>query len=146
MRLNPQPTDEELASIYSSAYFVFSGNSDGQLHAAGLKASTADYYLNLLEAYVGCPLSGRLLEVGCGQGDFLAQAAARGLSVTGVEYSSHAAQIAADKVRARGRVICGDIKQVIALGEQFDFVGSLVTRLVHRHVLSASFAADCQSG
>src|SRR5882762_9145364 len=98
MRLNPQPTDEELASIYSSAYFVFSGNSDGQLHAAGLKASTADYYLNLLEAYVGCPLSGRLLEVGCGQGDFLAQAAARGLSVTGVEYSSHAAQIAADKV------------------------------------------------
>src|SRR5882762_1759958 len=83
MRLNPQPTDEELGRIYGSAYFACSGDSDGQLHAASLKASTADHYLDLIEAYAGSRLSGRLLEIGCGHGDFLAQAAARGLSVTG---------------------------------------------------------------
>ncbi len=122
MRLNPQPTDLDLAGIYDSAYFAFSGNPDGQLHAAGLKASTADDYLDLLASYVGAPLSGRLLEIGCGHGDFLARAAARGLSVTGVEFSPHAAQMAAERIGGQGRVVCGDISQVVALGETFDFV------------------------
>ncbi|HEX4583513.1 MAG TPA: glycosyltransferase [Burkholderiaceae bacterium] len=122
MRLNPQPTDEDLARIYSSSYFAFSGDSDGQLHAAGLKSSTADQYLDLIEAYAGSALSGSLLEVGCGHGDFLARAAARGLTVTGVELSAHAAQVAAGRAGPRSRVIAGDIKDVIARGEKFDCI------------------------
>jgi len=122
MRLNPQPSDEELARIYGSAYFAFSGDSDGQLHASSLKASSADYYLDLIEAYAGSRLSGRLLEIGCGHGDFLAQAAARGLSVTGIEVSPGAAQVAAAEAGARCRIISGDIKQLIAQGETFEYV------------------------
>ena len=85
MRLNPQPTDQELADIYGPNYFLFSGDPDGQSHASELKSQTADYYLDMLESYTGGPLVGRLLELGCGHGDFLTRAAARGLSVTGVE-------------------------------------------------------------
>src|SRR5262245_58368514 len=88
MRLNPQPTDQDLASFYRPNYFVFADDTDSQRHAGELESSTADHYLDLLESYAGAPLTGRLLEVGCGHGDFLTRAAARGLAVTGVEYSA----------------------------------------------------------
>jgi SAM-dependent methyltransferase len=122
MRLNPQPTDEELARTYDSTYFAFSGDSEGQQHSSSLKASTADHYLDLIEAYAGSTLSGRLLEVGCGHGDFLMRAAARSLSVTGVEFSPDAAQIAAARAGGQCRVLCGDIRQAMAPGEKFDYV------------------------
>ena len=122
MRLNPQPTDDELAAIYGPRYFAFSDDPEGQAHASELKSRTADHYLDLLESYVGATLRGSLLEVGCGQGDFLVRAAQRGLAVTGVEYSPHSAQSASDRLGQGGRVICGEIDALAAAGERFDFV------------------------
>jgi SAM-dependent methyltransferase len=122
MRLNPQPTDSELAKIYNSNYFIFNSDVTGQLHVAKLKSSTADRYLDLLESYVGGPLNGNLLEIGCGHGDFLTRAADRGLTVTGVEYSQHAVDIAANKIGKRGQVICGEINDVVARGGRYDFI------------------------
>ncbi len=49
-----------------------------------LKSRTASLYLDLIERYRG-ESGGRLLEVGSGEGDFLASAIARGFRVTGVE-------------------------------------------------------------
>ena len=123
MRLNPQPTDQELSDIYSANYFIaFDNKSREQSHTAVLKSGTAEQYLNQLESYSKVPLMGRLLEIGCGQGDFLASAAARGLSVTGIEYSAHAADIAANKLAPHGRVICGEITQLADSKEQFDYI------------------------
>ncbi|MBI3774084.1 MAG: glycosyltransferase [Gammaproteobacteria bacterium] len=122
MRLNPQPTDAELAAIYGPNYFAFSDDPDGQLHASELKSQTADHYLDLLESYTKAPLTGHLLEVGCGHGDFLSRAVARGLSVTGVEYSPHAVQIAATKLGTHGQVLCGEVGQLLAVGARFDFI------------------------
>ncbi len=122
MRLNPQPTDEELADIYGKNYFLFSGNNETEQHTNTLKSLTADHYLNLLESYQGSKLTGRLLEIGCGQGDFLVRAAARGLHVTGVEYSTYSVEIAQKKLGDRGTVYCGEINQIIALNERFDII------------------------
>src|SRR6185437_282199 len=61
MRLNPQPSDEELLTIYNSNYFIALKNDNGTSHTAQLKAGTADEYLKLLESYVGSNLSGSLL-------------------------------------------------------------------------------------
>ncbi len=87
-----------------------------------LKSSTANRYLTILESYVGGPLTGSLLEVGCGHGDFLAQAAERGLSVCGIEYSAHAVNIAANKIGSSGEVICGEIAQLANSGKRFDYI------------------------
>ena len=122
MRLNPQPTNEDLADIYGPKYFAFSGDPDGTSHASELKSRTADYYLGMLESYTGGPLAGHLLEVGCGHGDFLARAAARGLSVTGIEYSPHSAAVAISKLGNQGKVICGEIAHVMLSEERFDFI------------------------
>jgi len=122
MRLNPQPTDRELTEIYGPDYFPFSDDPEGQSHTSELKSWTADHYLDLLASYTGTPLTGHLLEVGCGNGDFLVRAAARGLSVTGVDRSAHFVETASGKLGNRGRVICGDIGQVLASGTRFNFV------------------------
>lgn len=122
MRLNPQPTDAELADIYHPNYFAFGDDVEGQAHASELKSRTADHYLDLLESYIRAPLSGSLLEVGCGTGDLLARAAARGLSVTGIEYYAKFAEAASSRLGDRGEVIRGDISQLAGSGQRFDFI------------------------
>ncbi len=123
MRLNPQPTDQELAEIYNSNYFLNGyGESDDFSHASTLKSSTADRYLFHLEDYLKKPLHGKLLEIGCGHGDFLLRAAAKGLTVTGIEYSEHASAIAAKKLGDKGNVLTGEIDQLLSSTEKFDFI------------------------
>jgi SAM-dependent methyltransferase len=117
---SPQPSDDELARIYGEDYFLVEKNGVGQRHVDKLKQATADLYLDLLERYLGKP-EGRLLEIGCGQGDFLVRAAARGLIVTGIEYSEHACKAARRKLRdAPGSVVVrGEISSAIE-EEQYD--------------------------
>ncbi len=120
--LNPQPTDQELSSIYGPHYFAFSDSPEDQSHASQLKSRTADHYLDLFASYAGGPLKGHLLEIGCGQGDFLIQASERGLSVTGVEYSAHSAEVTSKKLGNRGKIICGEITQLLSAKERFDYI------------------------
>lgn len=122
MRLNPQPSDETLSSIYGSQHFILSDDAEGGREASDLKAATAQGYLSLIENYVGAPLEGRLLEIGCGHGDFLVQAANRGLDVTGIEYSAHSAQIASSRLGSQGNVIVGEIDVLRDECQTFDFV------------------------
>ena len=116
MRLNPQPSDEALGQIYGANYFF----TDTE-NIAALKSSTADRYLDLLTTYTKAPLQGKLLEVGCGHGDFLARAKARGLDVTGVEYSEHSVAIAQAKLGTGGTVIQGEIA-AIDTEARFDYI------------------------
>jgi len=89
MRLNPQPTDRDLADVLHENNFLAAQNSnDSQLHTSMLKSSTADHYLNALESYIGTPLGGCLLVVGRGISEFPAKAVSRGLSVSEVEFST----------------------------------------------------------
>ncbi|MBF0523740.1 MAG: hypothetical protein HQK56_01440 [Deltaproteobacteria bacterium] len=90
--LNPQPSDEELDAIYGPEYFLGNSLENGTDHQSRLKQATAVNYLNLLGRYRGAS-GGELLEVGPGQGDFLAAAASQGYNVTGLEYSSSACDV-----------------------------------------------------
>src|SRR5689334_4903344 len=81
--LNPQPSDDELVRIYSANYFLGSDSQAGRHAASELKQATARLYLSEIHRYHG-PERGRLLEVGCGEGDLLALAEADGWHVTGV--------------------------------------------------------------
>lgn len=91
---NPQPSDAELAAIYSGDYFLQPSALPGEagdemVHA--LKRATAARYLDRVEAYRGWTPATRqgkrLLEVGSGLGNMLIEARARGYDVTGVEFS-----------------------------------------------------------
>lgn len=122
MRLTPQPSDATLGAIYGENYFILGGDEESQEHARQLKSATAREYLSCLRDYVGGPLSGSLLEVGCGHGDFLLQAAEVGLKVTGVEYSPRAAEKAAERLGGRGEIIVGEIAALAGSERRFDFI------------------------
>ena len=80
---NPQPSESELAAIYTDSYFL--GDSGEGSETNRLKRDTAADYLDEIEARTGVsPRGARLLEIGPGLGNLLIEALARGYDVTGV--------------------------------------------------------------
>ncbi len=116
--LNPQPADAELARIYGADYFIGSESEEGRPAASELKQATARGYLSEISRYRGAG-HGRLLEVGCGEGDLLALAETDGWDVTGLEYSSAACDRARHRVK-RGQVLCGELRDAALPAGQFD--------------------------
>lgn len=116
--LNPQPGDAELREIYHPTYSFFGAEPGAEACVSRVKRATADHYLDLL-ARAGVA-GGRLLEVGCGDGDFLFQAARRGFSVEGIDYSTHSCAKAQAKLDASTRVHCGEISLLSDRRESYD--------------------------
>jgi len=116
--LNPQPSDEELARIYTANYFLASDNDAAGRAISEIKLATAGMYLSEIRRYHG-PETGRLLEIGCGRGNFLEQAENSGWQVTGVEYSSAACEAARLRLK-KGEVLCGELQAANLPGDQFD--------------------------
>ncbi len=66
-----------------------------------------------------CNETTRLLDLGCGNGDFLLRAQAMGIDVTGLEPDP----VAVEAMRARGlKVTQGDLKTLLLEGAVFDYV------------------------
>jgi SAM-dependent methyltransferase len=81
MFVHPQPALESLARLRAGN----SGEADsGRAAVRAMTADTAQLYLRDLLEYHGAG-RGRLLEVGCGRGDFLAAAQGAGFDVEGLE-------------------------------------------------------------
>lgn len=116
--LNPQPSDADLARIYGADYFCGSGSEELRRATSELKRATARLYLGQIHRYHG-PQPGRLLEIGCGQGEFLAEAEAAGWDVVGVEYSA-TASATARRALQRGKVFCGQLSGAPLEEEGFD--------------------------
>jgi len=117
MLLNPQPRDEELAAIYNAQYFL--GSAQDRQRVSDMKAATARLYLRDLQRYRGSA-HGRLLELGCGQGELLVEAQRLGYDVTGVEYSSSAAACAQQRLGPNGTVHCGELEKLPLPPASFD--------------------------
>ena len=115
---NPQPSDAELARIYTADYFLGSHSEAGRETASRVKEATAKLYLAEIRRYQGLE-RGRLLEIGCGDGDFLVLAEQEGWEVTGVEYAAAASARARQRLQ-RGEVRCGELADAKLSGEQFD--------------------------
>lgn len=122
---DPQPDDHVLADIYSKDYFLGGNSKSDQDRRREMKEGTAQIILGELETYRGA-VGGRLLEIGCGQGELLSQAEAVGYDVTGIDYSEHAVKVAQSHIR-RGRVFVGEIESLAEPDHSFDIVVALDT-------------------
>ncbi len=116
--LNPQPGDDELARIHGTNNFPGGDNEAGRIVVSKAKQAAARLFLSEIRRYHGFE-TGRLLEVGCGDGDFLVLAEAAGWQVTGIEYSPDACKIAQQRLK-NGKVSCGELQQAGLASEQFD--------------------------
>jgi SAM-dependent methyltransferase len=115
---NPQPSDQELGDIYGADYFLGGADVEFEKVQTELKRATAAEYIQQLKRYDG-NLSGRLLEVGSGSGDFLVVAAENGFDVTGVEYSADACATARARL-PKGEVIKGELQEQTFAENSFD--------------------------
>ena len=116
--LNPQPSDAELVEIYHPTYSFFGAGPGAEACVGRVKQATADHYLDLL-ASAGMT-GGDLLEVGCGDGDFLSRAAQRNFQVEGIDYSIHSCQKAQAKLGAAARISRGEISLLADRREAYD--------------------------
>jgi 2-polyprenyl-3-methyl-5-hydroxy-6-metoxy-1,4-benzoquinol methylase len=116
--LNPQPSNNELGRIYGADYFLGGDTQPGRQAVSEMKQATARLYLAEARRYSGLH-TGRLLEVGCGDGDLLVTAEAEGWQVTGVEYSASACQKAQLRLK-QGQVLWGELEQAGLPADHFD--------------------------
>jgi SAM-dependent methyltransferase len=101
-RVREIPTDEALAKVYATGYFA--GHGHGYEDYFGKERAVADEKARVrMDALTRAGLGprARVLEVGCADGRFLREAAARGHEVRGVEWSREAREMADELVRAR---------------------------------------------
>ena len=96
LSVNPQPADAELLRFLDDPPPPPERSDVGAAHVSELHQATADDLLDLLERY-GVPPGARMLEIGCGNGDYLSRARACGFVVTGIEFSEKTC----DATRAR---------------------------------------------
>jgi glycosyltransferase involved in cell wall biosynthesis/2-polyprenyl-3-methyl-5-hydroxy-6-metoxy-1,4-benzoquinol methylase len=108
MMLHPPPSRETLDRIYSQDYWLLDGDDEERRHFAELKRATAREYLELVRRCLG-KHEGRLLEIGSGAGDLLAEALDLGYDVTGLEVSEASCVRARERLGMRGRILCGEI-------------------------------------
>ncbi|MBI4244674.1 MAG: glycosyltransferase [Planctomycetes bacterium] len=119
LMLNPQPAKEELEQISKTNYAILEKDKAWEQHVSELKRKTASQYLDLLIRYSGGQ-TGKLIEIGCMQGDFLIQAVKFGFDVTGLDNSEHACEKARQKLNGHGRIICGEVTALENETGQYD--------------------------
>jgi len=123
-RLSPQPTAQQLDQLYGEHYFESADPSSpgyagyGAMHVALTAAAEAQLTTIPNVRDLGGP--GRLLDVGCGYGTFIALARGAGWDARGMDFSAAAA--AAAHARYGVDVEVGDFANRGAGRERFDVV------------------------
>jgi 2-polyprenyl-3-methyl-5-hydroxy-6-metoxy-1,4-benzoquinol methylase len=111
--LHPVPDEADLRSYYNHSYQV-----NFEKYHRDIRRRAAPLLRDLREQF---PHRGRLLEVGCAYGGFLAEAQRDGWDVTGVELSEAAARHAREQSGLR--VFSGSLEsQINEIGQPFDVV------------------------
>lgn len=135
--VHPQPSDEALASIYSENYFLGSEDEAAANRVAELKRATAALYMDTIGARLKT-VAPRLLEIGCGSGDFLMEAQSRGFKVEGLEYSEHATRVANARLSSAA-VHAGSLETVRFPANSYDVI---VAFDVIEHVRNARYTLE----
>src|SRR5712692_6314519 len=91
LRLEPQPSSEELKQFYPENYWwAPDGSAVGRLEGLYRRLVLSDH---LRFVAPGMEEDSRILDVGCGGGSFLAGLASRGVRVVGLDFSDRAAAV-----------------------------------------------------
>lgn len=102
--LNPAPHPDDLGQIYSYDVYVDSTNNNEVLQ---------EYFYQTMQRQ--CSSLHRVLEIGCGTGEFLANLESRGIEVAGVEFAD-----SAHRVKFNGRLYVGRMEDLEIPEASFD--------------------------
>jgi SAM-dependent methyltransferase len=114
--VSPQPTQEELPKFYESLYDVDDAAETAEIRSLGLIERQVAEIVQRLK-----PEGGRLLDIGCGYGQFLSTMASDCWDLTGLELSESAAAHAVTAVPS-ATIQQGDIDSADFPDEHFDCI------------------------
>jgi 2-polyprenyl-3-methyl-5-hydroxy-6-metoxy-1,4-benzoquinol methylase len=106
IRIDPQPSDEVLARIYSRSYFDAWGAADSLDISRAIKRPTFERLLRMLPIGEGA----RLLDCGAAFGFLMEAAADLGYAPYGIELEEHAARLLRDQF-GEDRTFCGPFER-----------------------------------
>jgi 2-polyprenyl-3-methyl-5-hydroxy-6-metoxy-1,4-benzoquinol methylase len=125
--LNPRPTEVASSSYYENTeYLPFSSAAHSKSVLAQIYLRLRTYNLawkrKLIERLTRRDKSStkRLLDIGCGTGEFLSAMRNAGWEVAGLERDPEAARYARDRLRLN--VISGAVDQLATIAERFDVI------------------------
>ena len=127
----PQPEQDELADYYKSEDYISHTDSRRSLFEKAyhlIRTYSLKKKLSILNKY--SPSKGKLLDVGCGTGDFLRTCQADGWEVSGIEPNPQAQNIAREKLPGKSQLF-KEIDDLILDGSQKFNVISLWHVLEH---------------
>lgn len=118
----PQPSKEELVQYYTSETTTarYAESPMSSVKYAEARYGKLIKLLSTKSTGFRNPTRGRLLDIGCGNGEFLQVASEHGWLVSGTELSPSAVCSAARVVG--GQIYGGDIEALNLKGEQFDLI------------------------
>lgn len=131
--LSPSPSDDELSKAYANYYthgpagqstiyravsIIYRLFVGALLLAFGIPVEQA----RLRRLYLKNGGGKSLLDVGCGDGEFLMRMKRRGWMPAGVDPDSAAIEIA--RGRLGSAVVCGDLSKIVELGRKFDVIAA----------------------
>ncbi len=128
--LSPRPPLEHIASYYPSHYAAYRGAIDRERWAVMRWKRRRNLQPSVAAVSDFFTQPGRLLDVGCATGNYLAEMRRRGWSVSGVEIQAEAAAYARDKLDLD--VFTGDLLQAPFTPASFDAI-TLWDVLEHTH-------------
>jgi 2-polyprenyl-3-methyl-5-hydroxy-6-metoxy-1,4-benzoquinol methylase len=120
--LNPRPTEKASAAFYDQAeYLPFSSAGNQKNLIARVYELARRYNLKWKRRTVSKILrNGRLLDVGCGTGEFLHEMRKAGWEVAGIERDPEAARYARETLQLN--VLTGGIEALASINEKFEVI------------------------
>lgn len=115
-----EPIKDRLADFYPKGYWWKEDPSQSPLEGRYREWTVRNDQLRFLLEVVPQPQGIRLLDVGCGGGNFLRLATEAGFDAYGLENSVEAARIAEEAVP--GRILSESMEELISRGERFEVI------------------------
>jgi SAM-dependent methyltransferase len=117
--LDPRPSQEELAQLYNQNYFETHCLQGGELGSESLKRRLRleDWRLRIFGRF---KRRGKVLDIGCGYGYFLAACREKGYQVHGIDCSGFAVRHATEKLELN--VTIGALDEIDMPAHEFDLV------------------------
>ena len=120
--INPRPNQKHIHEYYPVEYSPF--DIKRNIISGWMEHKLIQKDISVLKKNVDC--DAQILEIGCGNGEYLKSLKNTGFEVTGVELNPHAAKIAKEKIRSN--VIIGTVFDGKFKDKSFDII-------IMRHVL-----------
>lgn len=117
--LDPRPSEEDIKKLYDREYFACSYDSGVDPDSAEFKRRLSQES-HRVRFFRGIKKQGRILDIGCGNGYFLAACRAAGYEVQGLDISDWAADYALNKLGIS--VITGEIGDVKIPPDSYDII------------------------